>query len=66
MKLNASTRDPWVRYDWGSGQRLRQMQRWTNTHRWRSTEWADYNPSAKALRSDFYDTQHGLFAEMAA
>lgn len=67
MKLNAPTRDPWVRFNWGSGQRLRQMQRWTNTHRWRSTQWSEYNPSAKRApdAGQFYDVQSGLFAELA-
>lgn len=66
VKLNSATREPWVRYDWGSGQRLRQMQRWTNTHSWRSKTWSEYNPSARAPRREdqFYDRQSGLFAEM--
>jgi hypothetical protein len=68
MKLNAATRDPWVQHDWGSGQRLRQMQRWTNTHSWRSKTWDEYNPSARrpAKEEQFYDRQSGLFEECPA
>jgi hypothetical protein len=68
VKLNALTREPWVRYDWGSAQRLRQVQRWCNGRFWRKHTFAEYNPSArKTMPEDaFYDRQSGLFQDIAA
>lgn len=66
MKLNALDKEPWVRHDWGSARRLRQVQRWTNGHFWRSHSFADYNPSAKKAAPDpLYNSQSGLFEEAA-
>jgi len=64
MKLNAATREPWVRFGWNA-RRLRQVQRWTNAHLWRKAPFSEYNPSARTAPA-IYDAQHGLFAEVAA
>jgi hypothetical protein len=70
MKLNSLTRSAWVRYDWGSEQRLRQVQRWTNARLWRGAggefrPFEEYNPSARRTPDQFYDEQLGLYGEAA-
>lgn len=65
MKLNALDRTPWVRYDWGSGRRLRQVQRWTNGHFWRNHSFDEYQPGARKISDQFYDEQLGLYGEVA-
>lgn len=61
MKLNALSKEPWVRHDW-TAHRLKQVQRWVNRHIWRSADFADYNASTKSSRErDRYDSETGLF-----
>lgn len=62
MKLNALTKEPWVRHDW-TAHRLKQVQRWVNRRVWRTVPFAEYNASIKtSRRADHYDTATGLFA----
>lgn len=51
MKLNALTREPWVRHDW-TAQRLRHVQRWVNARIWRTADFADYDASVKSSRDE--------------
>lgn len=61
MKLNALSKEPWVRHDW-TAHRLKQVQRWVNRRIWRSADFADYNASTKSSRErDRYDSETGLF-----
>lgn len=42
VKLNALTRDPWVRFDW-TAQRLRDVARWANAWVWKKATFAEYD-----------------------
>jgi len=48
MKLNAPTKEPWVRYDWTARQ-LKQVQRWANAQPkiWKRIPFAKYDANAK-------------------
>lgn len=46
MKLNALTKEPWVRLGW-TRQRLKQVQRWANARIWKRAPFADYDASIK-------------------
>lgn len=48
LKLNAPTKEPWVRFDW-TARKLRQVQRWTNApvKIWRKVPFADYDANSK-------------------
>lgn len=61
MKLNALTKEHWVRFDW-SEQLLVDVARWANRRIWRYAQFADYAGSIKTVRADRYDKQTGLFA----
>jgi hypothetical protein len=62
MKLNAETRDPWVRFDW-TDQLLREVQRWSRPIIRRKTpNFADYDAGAKTIR----DPEAGRQMEFAA
>lgn len=69
MKLNSLDRNAWIRHDWGSERRLRQVQRWTNGRLWRGPggafrSFSEYNPSARKANDQFYDEQLGLYGEV--
>jgi len=61
MKLNALTKEHWVRFDW-SEQLLVDVARWANRRIWRYATFAEYGGSIKSSRADRYDKQTGLFA----
>jgi hypothetical protein len=46
MKLNALTKEPWVRHNW-TAHGLKKVQRWANRHLWRKTRFEDYDASIK-------------------
>ena len=47
MKLNATTKDPWVRYDWAD-QKLRDVARWANGFVWKRGGFDEYDRSMKS------------------
>jgi hypothetical protein len=57
IKLNALTKDPWVRHDW-SLPLLRQVSRWTNRHLWRNVPFEEYRAGTKVRD----ESQLDLFA----
>jgi hypothetical protein len=61
MKLNALTKEHWVRFDW-TEQKLIDVARWANRRIWRYATFAEYGRSAKTSRAAKYDNQTGLFA----
>lgn len=61
MKLNALTKEHWVRFDW-TAKALVDMARWANRRIWRYADWLDYAGSVKTSREARYDKQTGLFA----
>lgn len=61
MKLNALTKEHWVRFDW-TMQKLRDVARWANRRVWRYATFDQYNGSVKSSRPARYDQQTGLFA----
>lgn len=63
MKLNALTREPWVRFDW-TAQKLRDVARWANGWVWKRAPFAEYDRSlnhSRQRQSD--DAQQGLLYE---
>src|SRR3546814_16781924 len=57
MKLNALTKEHWVRHDW-TAQKLKQVQRWVNRRVWRKADFAAYNVSIKtSRRRDRYESK---------
>lgn len=60
MKLNASTKRPWVRFNW-TEHGLKKVQRWANRRLWKTVPFADYNASAKSAGADRFDAATGLF-----
>ena len=60
MKLNALTKEPWVRHDW-TARRLKQVQRWANRRAWRKVAFEDYDASAKTADDDRYEGSLGPF-----
>jgi len=60
MKLNALTRDPWVRHDW-TAQKLRDVARWANGFVWKRAPFEDYDRHRKNSAPEQYDLQQGLF-----
>ena len=63
MKLNAPSRDPWVRFDW-TADRLRAVARWANRRTWKYATFAQYNPAVRTGRGKMTN-QGDLFAEEA-
>lgn len=61
MKLNALTKDYWVRFDW-TAEKLRDVARWANRRLWKYARFEDYDTNARSSRSERYDKQTGLFA----
>jgi hypothetical protein len=61
MKLNALTKDHWVRFDW-TEQLLVDVARWANRRIWRYAKFDEYRGSVKSSRAARYDNQTGLFA----
>ena len=47
MKLNATKKAPWVRYDW-TAEKLRAVARWANRYIYRKTDFAGYQSNYKA------------------
>lgn len=60
MKLNALSREPWVRFDW-TAQRLRDVARWANGRVWRKAPFEEYDRHRKTAPMEIYDGQQGLF-----
>lgn len=61
MKLNALTKEPWVRFDW-TEQKLRDVARWANGWVWKKAPFSEYNRSMNNSRQPaVYDEQQGLF-----
>lgn len=60
MKLNALTKEHWVRFDW-TDQKLVDVARWANRRIWRYATFAEYNGSIKSSRTERFDNQTGLF-----
>ena len=60
MKLNAPTRDPWVRFDW-TDQKLRDVARWANGWVWKTVPFSEYDRHRKNANAETYDEQQGLF-----
>jgi len=60
MKLNALTREPWVRHDW-TAQRLKDVARWANGWVWKRAPFSEYDRHRKNLPAPSYDVQQGLF-----
>lgn len=60
MKLNALTRDPWVRYDW-TAQRLKDVARWANGWVWKKAPFTEYDRHRRTTAPEIYDGQQGLF-----
>lgn len=61
MKLNALTREPWVRHDW-TAQKLRDVARWANGWVWKKAPFDEYDRSRNKYRTrETYDEQQGLF-----
>jgi hypothetical protein len=61
MKLNAMSREPWVRHDW-TAQKLRDVARWANGWVWKKAPFAEYDRSMnKGRQAPAYDEQQGLF-----
>lgn len=60
MKLNALTKEHWVRFDW-TEQRLTDVARWANRRLWRYATFAEYGASVKTSKALRFDRQTGLF-----
>ena len=56
MKLNATERRPWVRFDW-TEQLLVDVARWVNQRRWKYCSFAEYRRSARSRRRDDEQTE---------
>lgn len=56
MKLNATERRPWVRFDW-TEQLLVDVARWVNQRRWKYCSFAEYRRSARSRRRDAEQTE---------
>jgi hypothetical protein len=61
MKLNAMTKEPWVRFDW-TAQKLTAMARWANRRIWRYATFDEYRVGMKTARFWVPDEQERLFA----
>lgn len=60
MKLNAPTREPWVRFDW-TADSLRAVARWANWRVWKYTDFAGYRgPMKSASPPDQRQTDFNL------
>ena len=59
MKLNALTKEHWVRFDW-TAEKLSAVARWANRRIWRYAPFSDYAGSVKSAPAH-YDAQQGLF-----
>lgn len=60
MKLNALSREPWVRHDW-TRQKLKDVARWANGFVWKRAPFDEYDRSLKSKQTEGYDEQQGLF-----
>ena len=60
MKLNALTKEHWVRFDW-TDRLLTDVARWANRRVWRYADFAEYCGSIKSRIAQRYDNQTGLF-----
>jgi hypothetical protein len=61
MKLNALTKEHWVRFDW-TAKLLVDVARWANRRIWRYARFDEYRGSVKSSTAAKYDNQTGLFA----
>lgn len=59
IKLNATERKPWVRFDW-TERDLRKTARWANGRYWKYTDLAGFDPNRPG-KAERYDEQQGLF-----
>lgn len=65
MKLNATERTPWVRFDW-TEQKLRDVARWANGWVYKRAPFSEYDRSMNTTRgAAVQHEQSGLFAEVA-
>lgn len=60
MKLNALSKEPWVRYDW-TAQKLADVARWANGWVWKRAPFSEYDRHRKNTAPEQYDAQQGLF-----
>lgn len=60
MKLNALTKEPWVRHDW-TAQKLRDVARWANSWSWKKCDFEAWDPTRNNSRRPVYDAEQGLF-----
>jgi hypothetical protein len=62
IKLNARKKEPWIQHDW-TAERLIKVQKWVNSHAWRTVPLADFNPRMRKRDDD--RTIDWLFGEAA-
>jgi hypothetical protein len=60
MKLNALTKEHWVRFDW-TAEKLKAVARWANRRVWKYATFAEYGGSLKSARMERFDKQTGMF-----
>lgn len=58
MKLNATARKPWVRFDW-TERLLRDVARWANWRVWKYTDFAGYKGPVQTARQPPIDPRQG-------
>ena len=66
MKLNATEKRPWIRYDW-TEESLTNVARWANRYLWRSMDFSEYERygrrgQSEALRARSESLRRGLAA----
>ena len=57
IKLNASEKKPWVRYDW-TDRKLRDVQRWANRYLWKYVDFDGYDRSIRTGRRSAVDVRN--------
>lgn len=65
MKLNALTKEPWVRYDW-TAQKLRDVARWANGFVWKRAPFEEYDRSLKKHRGHGFSAAQGRLPGIGA
>lgn len=61
IRLSSLDREPWVRYDWESPTKLRDVARWANGFVYKRCSFAEYDRNRKSRDAERYDEQQGLF-----
>ena len=59
MKLNATVKQPWVRFDW-TDRKLRDVARWANRHLWKYCAFEEYRRHERAARGPDGQMELGL------